>query len=221
MTNRKTIARLRTQVRAMARIMEAFPTAHMRFGIVNPDGTVEEPTRCADYCFACKLEQLQKTADEWKDYEAAARGACMQLAEMNGHDGPVLARIQAGQYEEALAIIRKREEREHRLHRAVVSVIAVEEGGQLDCCDEETHHVWVTALAWSGRRAYLTGASPFVNAAGATVLEDVNDLTDVHFYADIPLGPPPAMPEPGEHLEWLNLELAPPIEEVKKQLGIN
>ncbi len=104
-------------------------------------------------------------------------------------------------------------------HRTVISVIAVEDNyGKLDCCDEEEFHVWVQALTWSGRRAYITGASPFMEAAGAAV-PDVYSLKDEHFYADLPHEPPPAVPEPGERLEWPNLELAPPIEEIKKRLG--
>lgn len=111
--------------------------------------------------------------------------------------------------------------RDQRQHRTVVSIIAVEEGAKLDCCDEEQFHVWVRVITWSGRRAYLTGASPFLKAVGETVIEDVSQLVDAHFYADLPSEPPPAMPEPGEHLEWPHLELTPPIEEINRRLGIS
>lgn len=222
MTTKKTVARLRAQIRTMIKIMEAFPDKHMKFGVIDPlSGAVEEPTKCADWCYACKLQKLQADVNEWKTHEARARGFGMQLAQTHGHSGNILAHIQAGQYDEAITAIRTREEQRHtRTGRTVVSVIAVEEGGKLDCCDEEQFHVWVTVLTWSGRRAYLTGASPFIAAVGETVIEDVNDLTGVHFYADLPFEPPPAMPEPGEHLEWPNLELTPPTEEIERQLGL-
>lgn len=100
--------------------------------------------------------------------------------------------------------------------RTVVSVEAVMLGQlKMGCCDEETDHVWVTVLTWSGRRAYLTGASPFVKAAGRPAAE----LDGLHFYATLPMDPPPADPEPGELLEWPELELAPPIEEIEAEIA--
>lgn len=108
--------------------------------------------------------------------------------------------------------------------RTVVSIPDVEDTethGRLDCCDEETHHVWVRVITWSGRRAYLTGASPFVEAAEKAWGEcRPGDLKDAHFYADLPMEPPPAVAEPGERLEWPGLELCPPIEEIRESLGI-
>jgi len=41
-----------------------------------------------------------------------------------------------------------------------------------------------------------------------------------HLYADLPIEPPPAQPEPGERLEWPSLEPCPPIDEVKPSLGM-
>lgn len=59
MNNKRALAGLQQQVRVMRRMMEATPETHMRFGFIHPDGTYEEPTTCADWCYACKLERLQ------------------------------------------------------------------------------------------------------------------------------------------------------------------
>jgi hypothetical protein len=168
-------------------------------------------------------EKLRADLDEWKTHEAAARGACMTLAQMYGHFGSELAHLQAGQYDEALRLIMTREER-RRAQRGptVVSIVAVEDNyGRLDCCDEETAHVWVEVLTWSGRRAYLTGISPFMEAAKKVWGKcSPHDLRDARFTAELPLTPPGAKPEPGERLEWPGLELCPPTEEIKARLGI-
>lgn len=210
----------RQQIDVLQRMLETIPNKHMKFGLRLKDGTIEEPDQCADWCYACRTEKLQADIDEWKTYEARARGFAMQFAALHEYTGPALAHIQAGDYAKALPIIEREMDRGQRTHRAVVSIIAVEEGGKLDCCDEETHHVWVTVLTWSGRRAYLTGASPFLKAVGETVIENVTDLTGTHFYADLPFNAPPAVPEPGEHLEWPGLELTPPTEEIERRLGL-
>lgn len=96
----------------------------------------------------------------------------------------------------------------HKWLPTVVSVIAVEEGGRLDCCDEDTAHVWVTVLGWSPRRAFLTGAAPFVAASG----KEAADLVGEHFTARLDLDDPPGNEDTnGERLEWPELEVAPPI----------
>lgn len=95
------------QVEVLNRILEAFPDKHARFGHLAPGGTYVEADKCADWCYACKLEKLQSDVDQWKTWENAARGAAMELAQLHGHPGPVLARIQAGQYSEALALIKE------------------------------------------------------------------------------------------------------------------
>ncbi|MFE6021654.1 hypothetical protein ACFQ6O_34640 [Streptomyces sp. NPDC056441] len=90
----------------------------------------------------------------------------------------------------------------------VVSVIAVEEGGRLDCCDEDTAHVWVTVAGWSPRRAFLTGAAPFVEASG----KKAADVVDEHFTARLDLDDQPGNEDTnGERLEWPELALCPPI----------
>lgn len=214
---------LRHSNAVLQRMLEVMPDKHMRFGAMNKDGTVEEPDKCADWCYACKLDRLQADVDEWKRHEAAARGACVWLAQIHGHygpDGSILAHLQAGQYDEALTLIQTREQRRlSRTSPAIIMVVAVEDNyGKLDCCDEETAHVWVTVPTWSGRRAYLTGASPFMKAAPS--VPDVYSLKDEHFIAELPLEPPPAIPEAAEYLEWPGLELAPPMDQVKKELGL-
>lgn len=218
------IAAYEEQIATMTRIMEAIPETHMLFGVIRPDGTTEEPKTCADWCHACKLDQLQQDLADWKSREAAARDACVWLAQIHGHYGPggsILDHIKAGRYDEAVKLIQTREQR--RLSRTaptVVRVVAIEDNhGKLDCCDEETAHVWVRVLTWSGRRAYLTGASPFMEAAGSAV-PDLYSLQGERFYADLPVEPPPAQPEPGERLEWPSLKLRPPIDEVKRSLGM-
>lgn len=93
-------------------------------------------------------------------------------------------------------------------HPTVVTVIAVEEGGRLDCCDEDTAHVWVRVIDWTPRRAFLTGAAPFVAAAG----KPAAGLVGSHFTARLDLWDPPGNEDTdGERLEWPDLRLAPPI----------
>lgn len=159
---------------------------------------------------------------------AEARSACVWLAQIHGHYGPggsILAHFQAGQYDEVIALIQTREQR--RLSRtgpAIIRIVAVEKNHvRLDCGDEETAHVWVSVVTWSGRRAYLTGASPFLNVlrAESGTENAPADLLGECFIAELPLEPPPAMPEPAEYLEWPGLKLADSLDEIKKRLGIS
>jgi hypothetical protein len=93
-----------------------------------------------------------------------------------------------------------------KLLTTVVTVLAVEEGARLDCCDEDTAHVWVRVTAWTPRRAFLTGAAPFVDAAGKPAAE----LVGVRFLADLDLDNPPGNTDTnGERLEWPDLRVAP------------
>ncbi|MFF5655275.1 hypothetical protein [[Kitasatospora] papulosa] len=90
----------------------------------------------------------------------------------------------------------------------VVTVLAVGDGGPLDCCDEDTAHVWVRVTAWSPRRAFLTGAAPFAAASGTPAAE----LVGVRFLADLDLDDPPGNTDTaGERLQWPNLRQAPPL----------
>lgn len=88
-------------------------------------------------------------------------------------------------------------------------VIAVQDdGARMDCCDEDTAHVWVRVLAWSPRRAFLTGAGPFAEAAGVPA----DELGGRVFLAELDLD---AIPEnddtAGERLEWPGLKVAPDV----------
>ncbi|MFE7395162.1 hypothetical protein [Streptomyces sp. NPDC057557] len=96
-----------------------------------------------------------------------------------------------------------------RTQPAIVSVVAVETGGKLDCCDTDTAHVWVTVTNWSPRRAYLTGAAPFTAAAGCAPAS----LTGRMFTTTVPLSPPGDTDTNGERLEWPELEECPPLPE--------
>ncbi|GGZ72866.1 hypothetical protein ACFOOM_01255 [Streptomyces echinoruber] len=90
----------------------------------------------------------------------------------------------------------------------VLTIIALGDGVPLDCCDEDTAHVWVRVTAWSPRRAFLTGAAPFVEASGRPAAE----LVGVRFLADLDLDNPPGNADTaGERLEWPNLRPAPPL----------
>ncbi|MET8747222.1 hypothetical protein [Streptomyces sp. NPDC004728] len=96
----------------------------------------------------------------------------------------------------------------HTWHPSIVAVIAVKEGSRLDCCDEDTSHVWVTVPGWSPRRAFLTGATPFVEASG----KKAADLVGERFTARLDLNNPPSNEDTnGERLEWPELALRPPI----------
>lgn len=104
----RVLAAYQDQIRVMSEVMERFPDKHMRFGNISPDGTVEEPDKCADWCYACQLDRLRAEVNSWKAYERQARGACIRIARIHEHPGVVLMRLQAGQYEEAVNIIKTR-----------------------------------------------------------------------------------------------------------------
>lgn len=106
----------------------------------------------------------------------------------------------------------------HRFLPSPVYILKAEEDhDRMDCEDDDPRKVWVVA-SWSLRRAVLTHAEPFLRAAGAT---DVMSLEGKHFMTRIDLGdPPPFEHEGGERLEWPELKLAPPMEEVYERLGI-
>jgi hypothetical protein len=106
----------------------------------------------------------------------------------------------------------------HRYLPSPVHVLKAEENhDRMDCFDDDPRKVWIVT-GWSWRRAVLTHAEPFLRAAGTT---DVMSLEGKHFMTRIDLGdPPPFEHEGGERLEWPELELAPPMDEVCARLGI-
>jgi hypothetical protein len=101
----------------------------------------------------------------------------------------------------------------------VVSILKAEEDhDRMDCCDDDPRKVWVVIVAWSGRRAVLTHAAPFLAAAGT---DDLPSLEGRDFMCRLDLdNPPPFEHEGGERLEWPDLRLAPPMSEVYARLGI-
>jgi hypothetical protein len=90
----------------------------------------------------------------------------------------------------------------------VVRVIAVDsDGAPMDCEDDDPDHVWVRVLAWSPRRAFLTGARPFAQAARCAPAA----LAGRMFYARLDVHAPPGNDDTaGERLEWPDLRLCPP-----------
>lgn len=93
--------------------------------------------------------------------------------------------------------------------RTIIRVIAVEvDGLPMDREDTETARLWVVVPDWSPRRAFLTGASPFVLVSG----KDPEDLAGVRFFAELDLHNPPSNNDThGERLEWPGLGLCPPF----------
>lgn len=69
---------MRLQIEVLSRILEAFPDKHARFGYLAPGGVYVEAEKCADWCYACKLESLQSAND-------AARALHQPIA---GEGGP-------------------------------------------------------------------------------------------------------------------------------------
>lgn len=108
---------------------------------------------------------------------------------------------------------------DHPFRRSPVRVLKAEiDHSPMDCCDSDPRKVWVVAVGWTYRRAVLTHAEPFLEAAGLT---DVEALEDMIFMASLDLNnPPPFEHEGGERLEWPDLVVAPSIEEIHQRLGI-
>lgn len=57
-------AEYRRTIDSLTRMLEAFPEKHMRFGVLQKDGTIEQAQACADWCYACKIDRLQRRVDE-------------------------------------------------------------------------------------------------------------------------------------------------------------
>lgn len=88
----------------------------------------------------------------------------------------------------------------------------------MDCYDDDPRKVWVIVPIWSYRRAVLTHARPFLEAADT---DKMSALEGKVFLASLdPSGPPPFEHESGERLEWPELRLAPPISEIQARLGV-
>lgn len=108
---------------------------------------------------------------------------------------------------------------ENRLRQSFVWVLAAEERGPMDCCDDDPRKVWVVADGWSYHRAILTHAAPFLEAAGT---DDLHALPNRLFTARLDLSaPPPFVDEGPEHLEWPDLTVCDdtPLEEIYEEIG--
>ncbi len=57
------ISEYRKTIDVLNRILETFPDSHARFGVINPDGT-SEILPCADWCHACKIDELKELRKE-------------------------------------------------------------------------------------------------------------------------------------------------------------
>ncbi|MEU6628351.1 RusA family crossover junction endodeoxyribonuclease [Streptomyces parvus] len=88
-----------------------------------------------------------------------------------------------------------------------VRVLAATECGRKDCCGAHAH-AWVRVEAWSPKRAFLTSAVPFIQAAGVPH----GELAGLAFMAELDLTAPPGNSDTaGERLEWPGLQIAPSI----------
>jgi hypothetical protein len=63
----------------------------------------------AKVMLAQETAALREQVNEWKSWEASARGAAMQIASTLGHD-EILPLLQAGEYDRATAALRKQAE---------------------------------------------------------------------------------------------------------------
>jgi hypothetical protein len=108
-------------------------------------------------------------------------------------------------------------DRPHPYLPSPVRIIAVSlDGTPLDCEDDDTAHVWVKVPGWTMRRAFLTGARPFAEAAGC----EPADLAGRLFLARLDLDHPPGNDDTtGERLEWPELRPAPPLPDDFRTVG--
>jgi hypothetical protein len=122
----------------------------------------------------------------------------------------------------------------------VAHVIAVETGdGRMDCSDDSRIKVWLCVPAWSTRRAMLTDGDEFFRVHGRDqglgdepiehMLSDdpvgqqmlprwAQQLAGVHFFVDFTA--PDDEAEAAERIEFHEIRATPPIEDVKRRLGI-
>ncbi|MGW1989666.1 hypothetical protein [Embleya sp. NPDC001921] len=87
-------------------------------------------------------------------------------------------------------------------------IVAVDETRRTTDYDADSAHVWVRVPAWSPARAFRTGATAFVAAAGVPAA----DLVDRVFVADLDVDAVPGnVGTLGEQLLWPGLCMAPRI----------
>jgi hypothetical protein len=101
--------------------------------------------------------------------------------------------------------------------RSVIRILDAElDPMPLDCEDHSRVHVWVTALAWESRRAFLTSGEPLM-AFMAWEPKDyssanVASLIGLRFIAEF--DEPARAPELGERIELRNVSFPPGLEEI-------
>lgn len=99
--------------------------------------------------------------------------------------------------------------------RTVIRILDAElDGMPLDCEDHSRVHVWVFALAWDSRRAFLTSGEPLMEFMGWEPKDyssaNVASLVGLRFIAEF--DEPAHDPAPGERIELRNITfpIAPP-----------
>jgi hypothetical protein len=98
--------------------------------------------------------------------------------------------------------------------RAVIRILDAElDPTPLDCEDHSRVHVWVFALAWEGRRAFLTSGEPLMAFMGWEPKDyssaNVASLIGLRFIAEF--DEPAFTPELGERIELHNVSLPAPL----------
>jgi hypothetical protein len=100
------------------------------------------------------------------------------------------------------------------LMRAVIRILDAElDDMPLDCEDTSRVHVWVFALAWDPRRAFLTSGDPLMEFMGWEPKDyssaNVACLIGLRFMAEF--DEPVYAPSPGERIELRNISFPDPI----------
>lgn len=98
--------------------------------------------------------------------------------------------------------------------RTVIRILDAEfDPTPLDCEDTSYVHVWVFALAWDSRRAFLTSGDCLMEFMGWAPEDyseaNVASLVGLRFMAEF--DSPAYIPEPGERIELRNLSFPDPF----------
>ena len=98
--------------------------------------------------------------------------------------------------------------------RTVIRILDAElDGMLLDCEDTSRVHVWVFALGWEARRAFLTSGDDLMKFMGWEPKDfttaNVASLVGLRFVAEFE--PPAADPPLGERIELNNISFPAPI----------
>jgi hypothetical protein len=98
--------------------------------------------------------------------------------------------------------------------RSVIRILDAElDGMPLDCEDHSRVHVWVTALGWETRRAFLTSGDCLMEFMGWEPKDyteaNVASLIGLRFIAEF--DEPTPFPELGERIELRNVSFPSPL----------